>query len=618
MHAVRALEALIVGTVVAWVLGAPRALGLNLYTEQFLAAVLGLSIALAFLKLPARARAAKSRIPWWDWLGAALALGACGYVAVKYDSVVTEVSMRPRDFVALSALLVLLVLETTRRATGMSLIWYAIVGVLYALWGHLIPGPFQAQDVSATRLLNYLGLDTNALLGSALQVAVVVVIPFIVLGQLLARCGGSEFFTDLALAVMGRYRGGAAKVAVTGSALFGMISGSAVANVAAVGVVTIPLMKRAGFKPVFAAAVEAVGSTGGQLVPPVMGAAAFLMAEYLQISYGTVLVAAVIPAFMYYVALFVQVDAEAAAQGIAGTPQAQLPALLQVLREGWFFLAPFAVIIVGLLVYNLEPEYAALLACAVLIGACALFRYRGQRAAWGEVLGAIVSTGSAVLDIVVICAAAGILIGILNISGLAFGLTLELVGLAGESLLLLLLISAVIAILLGLGLPTVGVYVLMATLVAPALVKLGVAPLAAHMFAMYFGMMSMVTPPIALAAYAAANIAQCDPDETGWMGVRVGWAAYLVPFLFVYDPSLLMQGAWWQILWALATNCLGLWCGTIAVVGFYMQRVPAWQRLAFLAAGLALLFPAALASVGFAANLAGLAAAVGLLWRGRA
>ncbi len=618
MHAVRALEALIVGTVVAWVLGAPRALGLNLYTEQFLAAVLGLSIALAFLKLPARARAAKTRIPWWDWLGAALALGACGTVSVMYDSVVTEVSMRPRDFVALSALLVLLVLETTRRATGMSLIWYAMVGVLYALWGHLIPGPFQAQDVSATRLLNYLGLDTNALLGSALQVAVVVVIPFIVLGQLLARCGGSEFFTDLALAVMGRYRGGAAKVAVTGSALFGMISGSAVANVLAVGVVTIPLMKRAGFKPVFAAAVEAVGSTGGQLVPPVMGAAAFLMAEYLQISYGTVLVAAVIPAFMYYVALFLQVDAEAAAHGIAGTPQAQLPALLQVLREGWFFLAPFAVIIVGLLAYNLEPEYAALLACAVLIGACALFRYRGRRAAWGEMLGAIVSTGSAVLDIVVICAAAGILIGILNISGLAFGLTLELVGLAGESLLLLLLISAVIAILLGLGLPTVGVYVLMATLVAPALVKLGVAPLAAHMFAMYFGMMSMVTPPIALAAYAAATIAQCDPDETGWMGVRVGWAAYLVPFLFVYDPALLMQGSWWQILWALGTNCLGLWCGNIAVVGFYMQRVPAWQRLAFLAAGLALLFPAVLASVGFAANLAGLALAVGLLWRGRA
>jgi TRAP transporter 4TM/12TM fusion protein len=618
LRVVRALEALIVATVVVWVLGVPRTLGFNLYTEQFLAAVLGEAMALAFLKLPARARMARARIPWWDWLGAAAALGVCGYLAARYDSVVTEASMRPHDFVALAALLVLLVLETTRRASGMSLVWYAVAGVLYALWGHLIPGAFQAQEVTLTRLVNYLGLDSNALLGSSLQVAVVIVIPFIVLGQLLARCGGAEFFTDLAMAVMGRYRGGAAKVAVTGSALFGMISGSAVANVSAVGVVTIPLMKRAGFTPLFAAAVEAVGSTGGQLVPPVMGAAAFLMAEFLQISYGAVLIAAVIPAFMYYFSLFMQVDLEAAAQGIAGTPKERLPALLEVLRDGWFFLLPFAVIVVGLLGYNMEPEYAALLACAVLIGACAVFSYRGRRAAWREMLGAIVSTGSAVLAIVLICGAAGILIGILNISGLAFGLTLELIGLSGNNLFFLLLIAAAVGILLGLGLPTVGVYVLMATLVAPALVNFGVAPLAAHMFVMYFGMMSMVTPPIALAAYAAANIAQCDPDKAGWMGMRIGWAAYLVPFLFVYDPPLLMQGAWWQILWAVGTNCIGLWCGTIAVVGYYMDRVPGWQRLAFLAAGLLLLYPAALLSGGMAANLAGLAGAAFLLFRGYA
>jgi TRAP-type uncharacterized transport system fused permease subunit len=222
-----------------------------------------------------------------------------------------------------------------------------------------------------------------------------------------------------------------------------------------------------------------------------------------------------------------------------------------------------------------------------------------------------------VLDIVLICAAAGILIGILNLSGLAFGLTLELVGLAGASLLALLLIAAAIGILLGLGLPTVGVYVLMAALVAPALVKLGVAPMAAHMFVMYFGMMSMVTPPIALAAYAAANIARCDPDKTGWMATRVGWAAYVVPFLFVYDPPLLMQGAWWQILWAVATSCAGLWCGTIAVVGFFMRRVAPWQRSAFLGAALALLFPAAKLAGGMAVNLAGLAAAGALVWHAR-
>jgi len=613
----RALEALLVLTVIAWVLDGPRALGFSFYTEQFLALVLGEAMALAFLVYPGRLQAKRERVPWWDRLLCAAALAAGGYVAVRYADLSTEVSMRPRDFLPLAVALTLLVLETTRRSTGMSLIWYAAAGLVYALWGHHLPGAFAAQPVSLTRLANYLAFDTNALLGASLQVAAVVVVPFILLGQILARCGGSEFFTDVSMALMGRYRGGAGKVAVTGSAFFGMISGSAVANVSAVGVVTIPLMKRAGFSPMFAAAVEAVGSTGGQLMPPVMGAAAFLMAEFLQVPYGAVLVAAVIPAFMYYFSLFMQVDLEAASLGIAGTPKDRLPALFEVLRDGWHFLAPFAVIIAGLLVYRMEAEYAALLAAAVLAVACCVMRYRGRRSTPLEVLRAAVSTGSAVLDIVLICAAAGILIGILNISGLAFGLTLELVGLAGESLLALLLISAVIAILLGLGLPTVGVYVLMAALVAPALVKVGVTPMAAHMFVMYFGMMSMVTPPIALAAYAAANIAQCDPDKTGWLATRVGWAAYLVPFLFVYDPPLLMQGAWWQILWALATNCLGLWCGTIAVVGFFMNRIAFWQRAAFLAAALALLYPAAELAGGMAFNLAGLAAAGALLWHAR-
>jgi TRAP transporter 4TM/12TM fusion protein len=613
----RALEALVVLTVIAWVLDGPRALGFNFYTEQFLALVLGEAMALAFLVYPARLQAARERVPWWDWLLSAASLAAGSAVAARYPDLVTEVSMRPRDFLPLAVLLALLVLETTRRSTGMSLLWYAVAGLAYALWGHHLPGAFAAQPVSFTRLATYLAFDTNALLGTSLQVAAVVVVPFILLGQILARCGGSEFFTDVSMALMGRYRGGAAKVAVTGSAFFGMISGSAVANVSAVGVVTIPLMKRAGFSPMFAAAVEAVGSTGGQLMPPVMGAAAFLMAEFLQVPYSAVLVAAVIPAFMYYLSLFMQVDLEAAALGIAGTPRERLPALLEVLRDGWHFLAPFAVIIAGLLAYHMEAEYAALLAAAVLAVACCVLRYRGRRSTPAEVLRAALSTGSAVLDIVLICGAAGILIGILNISGLAFGLTLELVGLSGNNLLLLLVIAAGIGILLGLGLPTVGVYVLMAALVAPALVKVGVTPMAAHMYVMYFGMMSMVTPPIALAAYAAANIAQCDPDKTGWMATRVGWAAYLVPFLFVYDPPLLMQGAWWQILWAVATNCLGLWCGTIAVVGFFMHRIELWQRAAFLAVGLALLYPAANLAGGMAFNVAGLAAAGTLLWHAR-
>jgi len=612
----RVLEALIVAAVIAWGLDLPRSLGLNLYTEQLLVAVLGLSIALAFVVLPARRGTVKVRVPWWDYAAAAAALGLCGYLAGRYDYLVTEVSMRPADFAPLAVAILLLVVETTRRSTGMTLVWYLAIGTAYALWGHYLPGAFAAQDVTVARLVTYLGLDTNALLGTPLHVAVIVVVPFIVLGQVLTRGGGSEFFTDLALALMGRYRGGAAKVSVTGSALFGMISGSAVANVSAVGVVTIPLMTRAGFKPKFAAAVEAVGSTGGQLMPPVMGAAAFLIAEFLQIPYGAVVTAAAIPALLFYASLFMQVDMTAAAQRIAGSPRERLPALRRVLREGWHFLLPFAVIIVGLLVYGMEPEYTALLGIAALFAACSIFRYRGQRLGLGQLLNAVASAGSSVLDVVLICAAAGVLIGILNISGLAFGLTIELIGIGGDNLFLLLAITAVIAILLGLGLPTVGVYVLMATLVAPALEKLGVPSLAAHLFVMYFGMMSMVTPPVALAAYAAANIAQSNPNQTGWTAARIGWASYLVPFLFVYDPPLLMNGSVAEIAWALLTNLLGLWCGTIGVVGFYMARVAPWQRALFLVTGLALLFPAATVAAGLALNLAGLAVAVPLLVRG--
>jgi len=612
----RVLESLVVVAVVAWILDVPRALGLNLFTEQLLLVVLGLVLALAFTGFPALRGADRPRVPPWDYAAAAVALGICAYAAARYDYLVTEVSMRPSDFIWMTTAVLLLVAEATRRVTGMMLIWYLAAGVAYALWGSLLPGPLAAQQITATRLATYLGMDTNALLGAPLHVVVTVVIPFIVLGQVIARAGGSEFFTDLAMAVMGRYRGGAAKVSVTGSALFGMISGSAVANVSAVGVVTIPLMTRAGFPPITAAAIEAVGSTGGQLVPPVMGAAAFLIAEYLQISYASVVVAAIIPALMYYASLFMQVDLSAAVHGISGTPRDRLPALRAVLRDGWHFLLPFAVIVVGLLGYGIEPEVTALLGTGVLAAACAIRPYRGRRLGFASLLDTVARAGAGVLDIVLICAAAGVLIGILNISGLAFGLTLHLVGLAGGNLLVLLAVTAAIGILLGLGLPTVGVYVLLATLVAPALVKLGVSPLAAHLFVMYFGMMSMVTPPVALAAYAAAAIARTDPSRTGWMAARIGWASYLVPFLFVYDPPLLMAAGWATIAWAVLTNLLGLWCGTIGVVGHFMAGVSGWRRGAFVLTGLALLFPAAQVRIGLALNLAGLAAAAALLWTG--
>ncbi len=591
-RAIFVLQALLIALVVGWVLDLQRrVLGLNLYGEQFLLAVLGVSIALCFLMAPASPRF-RGRVPWWDAVAAFSGLALCLYLAWRYPELSNELTTRPLDGILTSAALALLVLEGTRRMAGFSLVGFTLGGVVYAMYGHYLPGVFQARPVEFTRLLVYLSLDTNALLGTSLQIAIVVVVPFILLGQLLGRCGGSEFFTDLARAWMGRYRGGSAKVAVVGSALFGMISGSAVANVSAVGVVTIPLMKRSGFPAQIAAAIEAVGSTGGQLMPPVMGAAAFLMAEVLQVPYLEVMVAAIIPAFLYYLALFFQVDVEAAKRGILGEPRERLPQTLAVLKAGWYFPLPFVLLVYALVEWNWPAEYAALAAAATLIAFSLAFGYGGRSVPVKDILRAIVSTGGSVVDLILICAVAGMFIGILNISGLAFGLTLQLLAITGESLVLMLLVTAVMAIVLGLGLPTVGVYIIMATLIAPALVKVGVAPIAAHMFLLYFGIMSMVTPPVALSAFAAANIAGSDVDKTGWTATRIGWAAYIVPFLFAVSPSLLMRGDPLTIVWAVVTASIGIWLGTIGVVGFFYRPIVGWLRALFIAAGVLTLIPA--------------------------
>jgi TRAP transporter 4TM/12TM fusion protein len=608
------LQAALVACVVVWVLDLLPDAGIALYTEQFLVTVLGLALAICFLIAPASPRF-RGRVPWWDAAAGFLGLALCLYIAWRYPDLVNELTARPLDGVLMSAALAVLVLEGTRRMTGFSLVGFTLAGVVYAMVGHHLPGVFQARPVDFTRLVVYLGLDTNALLGTSLNIAVSVVIPFILLGQVLGRCGGSEFFTDLARAWMGRYRGGSAKVAVAGSAFFGMISGSAVANVSAVGVVTIPLMKRSGFPAQIAAAIEAVGSTGGQLMPPVMGAAAFLMAEVLQVPYVAVMIAAIIPAFLYYLALFFQVDLEAAKRGVRGEAAERLPQTVAVAKAGWYFPLPFGLLVYALIEWNWRAEYAALAATAVLIACSLTFGYKGERVRVKDVLKAIVSTGGTVVDLTLICAVAGMFIGILNITGLAFGMTLQLLAITGESLPVLLLLTAVMAILLGLGLPTVGVYIIMATLIAPALTKVGIPPMAAHMFLLYFGVMSMVTPPVALAAFAAANIAGSDVDRTGWTATRIGWAAYIVPFLFVLSPSLLMNGSPLAIAWAVATTALGIWLGTIGVVGFFYAPIAFARRVLFIAAGLLTLMPADLFSGAVVSDVIGLTLGAFLLSR---
>jgi TRAP transporter 4TM/12TM fusion protein len=394
---------------------------------------------------------------------------------------------------------------------------------------------------------------------------------------------------------MGHFRGGAAKISVVGSALFGMISGAAVSNVVAVGIVTIPLMVRSGFSRTRAAAVEAVGSTGGQLMPPVMGAAAFIMAEFLQVSYGTVCIAAAIPSLLYYAALFMHVDLEAAKHKIgAAQVEEVVPPFLEILKSGWYFPIPIAFLVITIAfpeIFQIPIERAAVYSTGILIVLCLMFGYRGKRNSVGEIVRAVLDTGRAALDIVLIGAAAGMVVGALNISGISFGLTLQLIAIAGENLFILLVLTAVISIILGMGMPTISVYVLTATLLAPSLVKLGVSPMAAHMYVMYFGMLSMITPPVAIAAYAAANIARVSGWTTGWVAAVVGWSTFFIPFLFVLEPALLADGSLAAILWNVVRNLLGIYVGTAGIVGYGFTLLSLPHRLLYGASALAILIP---------------------------
>ena len=608
-----ALAAALIAGSIAWSLDLFRAVGLVLFAEQFVAAAYGIGLALTFLRFPARTRAAANGPRWYDWTCAALSLAACGYVAARFPELTVLAGTQTPDLVALAAALTALTTEAVRRTIGWSLVVILAAIAGYVLIGHLVPGQLQTRQAGATNVLVYLNLDNNGLLGLILQITVIVIIPFVLMGQLLMRSGGSAFFNDLAISLMGRYRGGAAKMAVIGSSLFGMISGIAAANAVAVGVVTIPLMKRSGMSARLAGAVEACASNGGQLMPPVMGAVAFVMADFLQIPYKEVAIAAILPSVMYYAALFIQADLEAARYGFGKVEADKIPRALRVLANGWLFLVPFVVLVYTMFALNWEPEMSAMAACAAIIVLGFAVGYAGTRMKLKDVWDAIVEAGGGLCEILVISAAAGFIMGLFQVSGLAFAFAAWLVNLGGESLLVLLVVAAVASIILGMGLPTLGVYVLLAILVAPALVKVGVPPLAAHMFILYFGMMSLITPPVAPAAYVAAAIAQAPSMATGWTAMRFGWSAYIVPFLFVYSPAILMMGGVFDIAVVTVTSLAGIWLICAAMTGYFTRLLGIQTRVAFTVAGIMLLLPHQVSEAMLWVNVAGGALGVALI-----
>src|SRR5438132_3707960 len=611
----RILELLLLGSLTVlgslWALGIHHSLPWAFFNQQYLGLFLALGLASIFVAVKARAKEIGDHVLWYDWFFAVAGVLVGLYVTVFYPTIAYRLGVLSPDRWILGGLAVLLVLEAARRIAGGTLAWIALACVLYAKFAYLFPGLLYAKASSVDRIASYLYLDSGGILGVPLDVAASILVAYIFFGQALYAVGGDKFLIDLALVLMGRYRGGAAKVSVVSSALFGTVSGSAVANVAVNGAFSIPLMKQTGYAPHMAAAIEAVASTGGQIMPPVMGAAAFLIAEFLNISYGQVALAAAVPACLYYLALFTQVDLEAARNGLAGLPPERIPRFRAVIRHGWVFLAPLGVLIYTLMIGNWEAGPAGMAAVTVTFGVGLL--QREHRPSLPRVVASMEETGRTLLGIVAIAALAGIVIGSLNLSGFIFKISMLLVTLSGGNALLLLLLTALGCLFLGLPLPTTVVYITLAVLVGPALVQVGIQPLAAHLFLFYFGMISLITPPDCLPTYTAAAMARADFWKTGWTGMRLAIAAYVVPFVFAFHPALILIGRPADIVMAVATASIGTVLIGVGCAG-YLFRPLGWGRRAWaVVAGLALFMPGAGRRPQYAFDLLGLGLAAALV-----
>ncbi len=572
---------------------APDSLALRIITLAF-------SLTLAFLLFPRKAGASPERIPWSDLGLAALSLGCVGYLFANYQYVTTRMpTAEPlsRADMVVGAVGTLLVLEATRRTIGLALPLVALGFIAYGLAGPWLPGGLGHRGLSLEILLDQTYFTTEGIFGIPIGVAGTYVILFIIFGAFLEKSGAGQFFMHFANAIAGGSRGGPGKVAVVSSSLFGTISGSAVANVMVDGWLTIPMMKRTGFKPEAAAAIEAVASTGGQIMPPIMGAAAFVMAEFLGVSYAQVMIAAAIPALFYYGALFAAIHFNAIRSGLRGIPREELPILGHIImRQGHLFI-PLLIIFV-LLLQGYTATYAAIISTASVL---VLSWMRPEsRVTPRRAIEALQDGAFQTVPVAMATAAAGIVIGVILQTGLAIRFTSFLVSVAGGSLLIALAITMIAGVILGMGMPTTPAYIMQAALLIPALIKLGVAPMAAHMFAFYFSCLSAVTPPVALAVYAAASISKSGLWGTGWQAVKFASAGFIVPFFFVYSPPLLFSGAWEEILLAVVTGSVGVVALAAGLEGYFIREARWWERVLFIGAAFMLIKP------GLYTDLAGL------------
>jgi TRAP transporter 4TM/12TM fusion protein len=517
----------------------------------------------------------------WRGIDLALAiLATATYLYIFYDF--RGLLMRAGSFptqldVFFGTSAILLTLESTRRMTGVAMPIVAITALLYGYFGGWLPGMFGHRGYGLERIVSYT-YSLDGIFSSALQVSATYIFLFILFGAFLQASGASDFFLRLASAAVGRIRGGPAQVAVFASALFGTISGSAVANTAGTGAVTIPMMKRVGYRPHFAGAVEAVASTGGQIMPPIMGAGAFIIADIVGVSYWTVALAALIPALLYFATAIIGIDIEAQKTGLKGVPASQLPKAREVLVSDGHLLLPVFVLLFSLTVLLVSPIRAALFSLLAIF--VVSFVRQHTRLTPKKLLDALAAGARGSLEVATACAAAGIVVGMLNLTGLGHTIASIVIALSGGVILIALVLSMCVCIVLGMGLPTTPAYIIAAAVIAPVLIRLGISPMQAHLFVFYFACIAVITPPVALASFTAAGIAGAPPMKVAWTGVKLGIAAFLIPYFFVFNAALIGQGSALEIALAAATALGGVFFLASGIHGYFLGPINFLTRVA--------------------------------------
>ena len=533
----------------------------------------GFSVALIFL-VTGKDSAWWKRVP--SLLAALVLLYSAAYIVFEYNNIMAREGELTTHEITLGVILLPLLLEASRRSIGLTLPLVSLLFVAYAYLGPYLPFGLGHRGYDIERLASHLFLSTDGIYGTPLGVSATFIFMFVLFGAFLQVSGAGEFLINLAIATTGKSRGGPAKIAVVSSAFFGTMSGSAIANASATGTFTIPLMRRVGYRPHIAASFESLASLGGQLMPPIMGSAAFVMVEFTQIAYLDIAAAALFPGLLFFFSVFVIVDLEAARNNLRGLPKSELPSVRKTLNEGWLLFLPL-VTLFTLLYLGYSTFMSAFWSIPTVILVAAL--KRSTRLSFPQFLEALRKGGLAVTKIAVACACSGIIVGVATLTGLAVELSNLMIEVAGGSLFNLLLLTMVVSIILGMGLPTVACYILLAVLVGPALEQMGLSLLASHLFIFYFGIVSGITPPVALVSYAAAGVANTDAIKTSWAACRLGIAIYILPYAFVYVPELLLIGEWHNVVIRILLAFGSLYVFVAAIQGYLFVPLNILYRL---------------------------------------